>query len=49
MPFDLYKSIQVLENTPLVLKTYLNGLSNEWITQNEGGECWSPYLGVLHK
>lgn len=49
MQFDLNKSLEILERTPLVLEAMLNGLSDEWIKNNEGQETWSPYdiLGHL--
>ncbi|TPN85123.1 DinB family protein [Aquimarina algicola] len=49
MNFELDKSIEILRNTPLVLKTMLDGLSEEWIKNNEGENTWSPYdiLGHL--
>ena len=43
MLFDLNKSIEILERTPYVLTTLLQGLSNEWLFNNEGGSTWSPY------
>jgi len=49
MQFDLHQSLELLERTPLVLKTMLKGLSEVWIKNNEGPETWSPYdiLGHL--
>ncbi len=49
MSFDLKKSIEILERTPLVLEVMLVGLSEQWIHTNEGPETWSPYdiLGHL--
>lgn len=48
MLFDLSKSIEILERTPLVLKTLLSNLSSDWTHQNEGGETWSPYAVIGH-
>jgi hypothetical protein len=48
MKFDLEKSIEVLERTPFVLESLLNGLSDEWTTTNEGPESWSPYDVIGH-
>lgn len=48
MKFNLTQAIEVLERTPLVLDTLLNGLFTEWITNNEGGDTWSPYDVVGH-
>ncbi|HEY4150468.1 MAG TPA: DinB family protein [Chitinophagaceae bacterium] len=48
MEFNLAKSIQVLERTPAVLETLLEGISDDWIMNNEGEETWSPYDIVGH-
>ena len=49
MKFDLDEAISILERTPLVLKTYLEGLSEDWTNHNEGENTWSPFdiLGHL--
>ena len=49
MEFDLKKSLEILERTPIVLETMLSGLSDEWIVNNEGPDTWSPFdiLGHL--
>ena len=36
MNFDLNKSLEILERTPKVLDILLNGLSRDWIDNNEG-------------
>ena len=33
---------------PALLKLWLQGLNDEWIVNNEGGETWSPYDVVGH-
>lgn len=43
IPFDVGKSIEVLERTPAVLRGLLSGLSDEWIYNNEGAETFSPF------
>ena len=48
MSFELSHGIQVLERTPGVLRALLAGLTDEWITPNEGGESWSPFNVVGH-
>lgn len=48
MKFNIYKSLEILERTPLVLETMLKGLSEEWTKNNEGPETWSPYDIVGH-
>ncbi|GAB3661710.1 hypothetical protein GCM10028791_36430 [Echinicola sediminis] len=49
MNFDLEKSIEILERTPSVLEALLEGISEEWLKNNEGEGTWSPYdiLGHL--
>jgi hypothetical protein len=48
MKYDHEKSIGVLHRTPLVLRSLLTGLSDEWIMNNEGPETFSPYDVVGH-
>lgn len=48
MEFNLERSIQILERTPLVLKSLLTGLSEEWTSTNEGNETWSAFDVVGH-
>ena len=48
MAFDLNKSLAMLERTPEVLKTLLEGLPEDWTSANEGGQSWSPFIIVGH-
>jgi hypothetical protein len=48
MEFDLNKSIEILERTPAVLYTLLDGLDEGWLFGNEGEETWSPYDVLGH-
>ena len=48
MKFDLAKSVQILERTPVVLKDILQNVSNDWTMHNEGDDTWSPYDIVGH-
>jgi DinB superfamily len=48
MQFEFTKSLELLERTPTVLEVMLNGLSQEWISNDEGPETWSPYDIVGH-
>jgi len=48
MSFDLTNSIEILQRTPAVITSMLQGLSEEWIRHNEGGDTWSPYDIVGH-
>lgn len=48
MLFDLVHATEVLARTPAVLNSLLSGLSAEWLTGNEGGQTWSPYVVLGH-
>jgi hypothetical protein len=48
MKFDINKSIEILERTPLVIEQMLKGISDDWAKNNEGGDSWSPYDIVGH-
>lgn len=48
MTFDINKSIEILNRTPLVIESLLAGLPDEWIMNNEGKDTWSPYIIVGH-
>ena len=48
MKFDKAQSIEILERTPVVLKTLLSGLDDEWIMSNEGPETFSPFDVIGH-
>ena len=46
--FNLARSLEILERTPMIIENYLSGLSEEWTHQNEGPGTWSPYDIVGH-
>jgi hypothetical protein len=46
--FNLKEAKEILERTPAVLISLLSGLSDRWISNNEGGESWNPYDIVGH-
>jgi len=48
MKFDLEKSLEILERTPDVLISMLQGISSDWTSVNEGGESWSVYDIIGH-
>ncbi len=48
MNFSISRSIEILERTPTVLESLLNGISADWIYRNEGKDTWSPYDVVGH-
>jgi hypothetical protein len=48
MHFELEKALPVLERTPQVVEALLNGLDDEWLFSNEGGNSWSPFEIIAH-
>ena len=48
MNFDIHKSLEILQRTPLVIETLLCGVSEEWVRSNEGENTWSPYDVLGH-
>src|SRR5689334_6245256 len=48
MKFNLDQALQILERTPAVIKELLQGLDDDWVMQNEGGETWSCFDIVGH-
>jgi hypothetical protein len=48
MTFNIGKSIEILERTPVVLNTLLIGLNDEWVMNNEGPETFSPFDVIGH-
>ncbi len=48
MKYKVNEAIQILEKTPLVLKSLLSELNDKWIYDNEGERSWSPFDIVGH-
>lgn len=48
MEYQLEKAIEILERTPKVLSSLLEGISMEWASKNEGLDTWSPYDVIGH-
>ena len=48
MNFSLQNTVQILENTPRVLSTWLNDLSDDWTNNNEGENTWSAKDVIAH-
>lgn len=48
MQFILDMTIEILQQTPVTLRSLLQGLSETWILQNEGEGTWSPHDIVGH-
>lgn len=46
--FSLEKSIEIIERTPRAIRALTEGLSNEWIHENEGPNTWSVFDIVGH-
>lgn len=48
MKFELRKSIEIIKRTPHVLNTLLQGISDDWIYNNEGENTWCVFDVVGH-
>lgn len=48
MKYNLETSYEILERTPRVLRSLLQGLDDNWILNNEGPDTFSPYDVVGH-
>lgn len=48
MKYSVIEAIQILERTPQVLNTLLDGLPDDWVMNNEGPETFSPYDVLGH-
>lgn len=48
MKFEISKSLEILNRTPIILESMLIGLSEEWLRNNEGENTWSPYDVIGH-
>jgi len=46
--FDIGDGIAVLERTPSVLRTWLEGLPKPWLDADEGPDTWTPFDIVGH-
>lgn len=48
MKYNVSKALEVLEQTPKTLNSFLGKLSEEWIYSHEGEETWSPFDIIGH-
>src|ERR1700716_1215857 len=48
MEFNLDEAIPVLERTPALLTTLLDGLPEDWTRVDEGPDTWNPREVVAH-
>ena len=48
MEFQIEDATKLLEQTPATISSLLKDLPEKFITQNEGGNSWSPYGVVGH-
>ena len=48
MKYQLAEAKQILERTPGVIRAMLHGLSDAWLSPNEGSDTWSPRDVVAH-
>lgn len=46
--FNINKALEVLEQTPHTLDTFLKNLSHDWIYANEGKDTWSAFDVIGH-
>jgi hypothetical protein len=48
MIFNMKEAIEILERTPETLEAMLSGLSEGWLTSNEGEGTWNPSEVIGH-
>jgi hypothetical protein len=48
MKYNHDRSFEILQRTPGVLATLLNGLNDDWTMNNEGPDTFSPYDVIGH-
>jgi hypothetical protein len=48
MKYSKERSYEILERTPVVMRTLLAGLHDDWVMSNEGPETFSPYDVIGH-
>ena len=48
MRYTLNNGINILQRTPIIIATLLDGLDEKFIYQNEGEDTWSPFDVVGH-
>ena len=48
MEYSLEKGKEVLRGTPDALRGLLSGLSEEWLSGDEGPDTWSPWMVLGH-
>lgn len=48
MKFSVARSKEILQRTPTVLESLMNGISDDWLFENEGEGTWSPYDVLGH-
>jgi DinB superfamily len=48
MNYNVEKACEILERTPVILRSLLSGLSPDWTMCNEGPDTFSPYDVIGH-
>jgi uncharacterized damage-inducible protein DinB len=48
MQYSIRKSIEILSRTPVTLIQLLDGISEDWTSNNEGENTWSAYDVIGH-
>ena len=48
MKFQIEKAVEILSQTPVVVKSLLGNLSDDWVKNESNSENWSPFDIVGH-
>lgn len=48
LEFNINRALDVLQQTPETVSSFLKNLSDEWVFSNEGENTWSPYDIIGH-
>lgn len=48
MEFKIDRTIEMLSRTPMILRTWITGLSTGWTLVNEGPDTWSTFDVIGH-
>jgi hypothetical protein len=48
MKYTIHQSIEILERTPQALHHLLNGISEDWVINDEGPDTWSVFDVIGH-
>lgn len=48
MTFKIHEAVAILSRTPIIISALLDGISDEWLMNDEGENTWSPYEILGH-